>query len=68
MDILSIVDLSDIPPVPADYRPTAYALRVAWAVDYLLRHPDGRGPMPALMIQFDSQPRARFVGRSVTLP
>ena len=68
MDILSLVELSDIPPAPADYRPSAYALRVAWAVDYLLKHPNGRGPMSALMIHFDGEPRARAVSKSVTLP
>lgn len=69
MDILELVDLNDIPAMPATYQPTSYARRIAWAVDWLLTHPDGRaGRMPALLIHMDGEPRARFVGRGVTLP
>ena len=68
MDILSLVDLNDIPAMPEHYQPSAYALRVAWAIDWLKQHPDGRRGMPALMIHFDDEPRGRFVGKSVTLP
>lgn len=63
MHILPVVDLSDIPEPPADYQPTPWARRVAWALDWMRTRKRGK----AVLVHLEDEPRFREVGPSVSL-
>ncbi len=61
MDILPVMELDELPEVPADYVPSEWALAVAYQLEKFRRD-----RVPAVLVHLESIPRYRYVGPART--